>query len=201
MGSLENRLLLGVAAHASNNTFPSGTRYSNVNVYSKFLSIDEMVSITNGSRCGEEGDYLSWSKSQWTLVGKESKILEVDESQLCPSKETKLFVNGPVNKNKADRFCQILGNSWLVVPKDFNHSARLLEYYSNNFLKPVGTGFENFQNGYKDFWMNVYDQTGENDWINANSKKPITFFEWRVGQPNSALQRCVSVNPSDSAVK
>ena len=127
---MKNTLTLGLATSGGNVTRPVGTKYGNVNVYSEFLSIEDMISITNGSRCGEDGDHISWSSSEWTIVGNKTRSYEVEESTLCPSKtDTKLFINGPLSAEKCQGFCKRLGNSWLVVPESTDHTIRILDFY------------------------------------------------------------------------
>ena len=107
---LKNSLKLGTQVNAGNTSRQTGTKYANVNVYSKFLSIDDMISITNGPRCGEAGDYVSWAASEWSIFGDKARVLEVEEETLCPSaSESKLFLNGHLNAEKAGQFCERLG--------------------------------------------------------------------------------------------
>jgi len=62
---LSGRIFLGLWHMSRKETvWHELAKMSNLNIYSKKLSIEEMKEITNGSRCGEEGDYLAWSKNQ-----------------------------------------------------------------------------------------------------------------------------------------
>ena len=54
----------------------SFAKIGNLNIFASKLSIEAMKSITNGSRCGEEGDYIAWSKSKWFYTGNDIKVFE-----------------------------------------------------------------------------------------------------------------------------
>ena len=125
---------MGITTGAGNWTFTTGTKIGNVNVYSKFLSVEDMINITNGSRCGESGDYISWDLSEWKIFGNKSKIIEVEEKTLCPSLETKLFRNAPMNAEEAQHFCKRLGKSRVPVPKSVEHTQHLLDFYSETHI-------------------------------------------------------------------
>ena len=48
-------------------------KVSNLNIFSKRLTLPEMVSRTAGNDCGKsDGDYLNWESSEWFLKGKAS---------------------------------------------------------------------------------------------------------------------------------
>ena len=64
---------------------------TNLNVYRGQLSEEAMVEKTSGPGCGlADGDYLSWSQSQWTLEGA-AVFTAVSVSQLC-QKESDILV-------------------------------------------------------------------------------------------------------------
>ena len=196
-GSLQDKLVLGKTVKAGNVSFQSGTKYANVNVYSKMLSISEMKAITNGSKCGEDGDYLAWSTSEWNVEGEKSKVVQVDKKQLCPSTDSKVFIHGFGIREEAENFCTKLGNSLLYVPLNLNHSTRILDYYRNIALEKDGAEFKAYTGGYSDFVINVFDSTANNDWLNMNTMTRPTYYEWLPGQPNAASQRCVFIEPQN----
>ena len=58
-------------------------RVSNLNIFSKRLTLSEMKSRTAGDDCGKaDGDYLDWENSAWVLKG-EASLGEVKEEDLC----------------------------------------------------------------------------------------------------------------------
>ena len=46
-----------------------GDKITNINIFKRKLSIEEMIAITNGDRCGMEGDYLAWSNMKIKTTG------------------------------------------------------------------------------------------------------------------------------------
>ena len=53
--------------------YQNKNKVSNLNVFSKLLTLPEMVSRTAGENCGKaDGDYLDWESSDWVLKGKAS---------------------------------------------------------------------------------------------------------------------------------
>ena len=57
--------------------YQSKHKVSNLNIYSKQMTLLEMVSRTAGNDCGKaDGDYLSWESSEWALKG-EASLSEV----------------------------------------------------------------------------------------------------------------------------
>ena len=48
---------------------------TNVNIFSRYLTLNESTSVTAGSLCGQAGDYLAWEDIKWTLVGEENILI------------------------------------------------------------------------------------------------------------------------------
>merc|ERR1719192_1403075 len=80
--SLAGKLVLGIRQVRDENPRHYGYKVGNLNIYKGKLSVEDMKSITDGSRCGEEGDYLAWSKSKWSL-GEEVRTFDVGRKELC----------------------------------------------------------------------------------------------------------------------
>ena len=56
---------------------------SNLNIFSRLMTLSEMVSRTAGDDCGKaDGDYLDWEAAQWILKG-EASLGEVSVEDLC----------------------------------------------------------------------------------------------------------------------
>ena len=72
--SLSGKVVLGLRHYKGENPLAFQHKVGNLNVYGSKLSIKEMVQITNGSRCGENGDYLAWSSSKYTITGNITQI-------------------------------------------------------------------------------------------------------------------------------
>ena len=46
-----------------------------MNLFSRYLTLNESASITAGSLCGQAGDYLAWGDIEWTRVGQENILV------------------------------------------------------------------------------------------------------------------------------
>ena len=58
-------------------------KVSNLNIFSKLMTLPEMVKRTAGDDCGKaDGDYLDWESSEWALKG-EASLGEVTVEDLC----------------------------------------------------------------------------------------------------------------------
>ena len=49
------------------------------------LSVDRMKSLTEGTDCYEEGDYLAWKDMEWILHG-QARVETTDEEETCNKK-------------------------------------------------------------------------------------------------------------------
>ena len=63
--------------------YQSKNKVSNLNIFSKRMTVSEMVSRTAGDDCNKsDGDYMAWESAQWILKGKAS-LGEVTVEDLC----------------------------------------------------------------------------------------------------------------------
>jgi len=60
-----------IALHNFINFSAEGDKFTNLNFYSKFLSVNEAIAITSGDECGRGGDYLAWEDMELILTGEE----------------------------------------------------------------------------------------------------------------------------------
>ena len=63
--NVKGKIILGKTPGVPPHYNQCAMKVGNVNIYSTKLSVEEMKSITNGDRCNEGGDYLSWNRSKW----------------------------------------------------------------------------------------------------------------------------------------
>ena len=76
----------------------SKNKVSNMNIFSKRLTLSEMVSRTAGNDCGKsDGDYLDWESSEWVLKGKAS-FSEVTVEDLCRRESDIQIFTAPIGK-------------------------------------------------------------------------------------------------------
>ena len=71
--------------------YQTKNKISDLNIFSSFMTMSEMVSRTTGDDCGKtDGDYLSWATSKWVLKGN-ARYSEVSVEDLC-RKESRIQI-------------------------------------------------------------------------------------------------------------
>ena len=196
-GTLKGNLLLGLSGYQD--LGENAVKVGNLNVYSRKLEISEMQSITNGTRCGEDGDYLAWSTSKWKIEG-QTKVLEVKKSELCNQDTSVRFIHGRQTNEELRRTCKKLGNSHMHLPLNPEHSLEVFQFFKDTVLELVDGKWKAHPGECGGYHIAAYD-TMETDlmegtWINQNTNQPMEFFEWIPGQPNSFAQRCATQQPT-----
>ena len=78
---LNGALILGALSYGSKWYSVSG-KVTQMNIFSSYLSVEEMKSMTNNDKCAKKGDYLAWEDMEWVLHGK-AKLETVDISEPC----------------------------------------------------------------------------------------------------------------------
>ena len=197
--SLKENLIIGKSSVDGKTWVEAHLKTSNVNVYSKKLSVEDMQEITNGSRCGEDGDYLAWSKSQWTIKGNKTKVEEIEQTELCMMKQSARYIHRLQNNEELMRTCSKLGKSKLHIPDNQEHSAEVADFFKKTALEKVDGEWTTFPNECPGYMLAAKDITEEDlddGWINQNTNQPMEYFEWIPGQPNSKNQQCVTYQPT-----
>ena len=78
--------------------YQSKCEVSNLNIFSKKMTLLEMVSRTAGDDCGKsDGDYLAWDISEWLLNGK-ARLGEVTVEDLCRKESGIQVFTSPIGK-------------------------------------------------------------------------------------------------------
>ena len=128
--SLKGKLVLGTINR--NTLWSVPMKIGNLNIYSSLLPIEDMKSITNGTRCGEDGDYLGWTQSKWTLEGEITKVTEIQKSELCKMKQSTRYVHGLQTNEELRQTCTKLGNSVMHMPKNLNESLEVFDFFKES---------------------------------------------------------------------
>ena len=79
------------------------TMYTNLQVFGRKLSIEEMMSITGTEDCVEEGDYLAWSQMVWHISGPATVWTTVTKEALCSRSTFVRFLPEPEYLSEALR--------------------------------------------------------------------------------------------------
>ena len=173
----------------------SDDKVSNFNVYNNKLSIAEMQEITNGSRCGEQGNYLSWSNSKWNLTDSTAKVQTIEKNELCGDASITYF-HGHHFYEDGMHFCRgKFSNSRMHLPRSFKESKMMSDKIEKVFIERVkGSEPENYCGRGSHYWLAGYDSYDERGWIDDNTKQPMTHFQWESAQPNAIEQRCIATS-------
>ena len=151
---LTTKLVLGAKFygghwHASNH------KVTNLNIFSSFLSMEKMESITNGRSCDEKGDYLAWGDMDWILHG-ETRVDTVEMEEPCEENPlVDLYYTPFPDMETCMHHCENLGTRSPSV-------ATLGEWTRlRNFLrkKIFDKGLQTHQ-----IWLSLEDQEIEGEW-------------------------------------
>ena len=156
-----------------------GDKFTNVNVFKRKLTIEEMKEITAGEKCGMEGDYLAWSNMTIRTKGVEYYNYDTEErepipvlvtnitiKQLCrQGAYTEVKAEGRLKFFETDKLCKKMGNSFIFTPIS-------LEHEKNNTLRG------------SNYWIGIHDIAEEGVWRRHDNGELVNYTNWRPGQPN-----------------
>ena len=118
---LSKKLMLG-AKSTGGLWGASNSKVTNVNIFSSYLSVENMQRMTEEGSCFGKGDYLAWVDMEWVLHGR-ARIETVDKETTCKGKSyTNLFYTSFEDWEACMIHCQKVGSR---VPPVFNLLAWL----------------------------------------------------------------------------
>ena len=82
---------------------------TNLNIFSRILTIKEMVEITKGERFASEGDYLAWEDMQWNLNDR-AHIEYVNSDETSKSHPSLNLYPAQYNMETCMSFCPKIGS-------------------------------------------------------------------------------------------
>ena len=154
-------------------------RVTNVNIFSGLMEAEQMVLRTSGESCGEQdGDYLSWKNSSWTLFGG-ARWTEVAVSDLCRKfSSTQLFSTQRVTQPKDCRLlCQnmhSLGRMASVETSELHERLEKRMWMLSDQINKDGSNPLNV-------WLPVKRQN--NQWLDIYTNNTIDPSGWTEGYP------------------
>ena len=106
-----NGMLLGT--QQKNQDRQMFSSYTSINIFSRFLSDDEMTAITS-CKVDTAGDYLAWNETKWRLSGDKAFENKISADIVCqPRNGTSLFFPVQVTWIEAEHTCRKLkGRQW-----------------------------------------------------------------------------------------
>ena len=181
---LKERLQFGDYMWPDWRVIQSESSITNVHVYSRVLTFEEMIQFTGDKVCSQNGDYLAWDTMEWKLYGNASLEATIDGSCENHIKETQQFL---INENFSWQSCMDLCPKMQQgeVPSPEN----LLEISSlMNWAKQIDSSV-------LEMWVPFTDEEKEDSWVNFYTRQLFTSEKhFRKNQPNGGrLQNCMTV--------
>ena len=106
-------------------------KVSNLNVFSKRMTLAEMESRTAGNDCGKvDGDYLAWESAEWTLKGTAS-YGEVTAEDLCRRESDIQIFTSPIGSlDQCKNLCEKIQNGRMATVRTVNESQEMHNRHS-----------------------------------------------------------------------
>ena len=154
LNDLSGKLILGAISYGGKWGSLSN-KVTNLNIFSSFLSVEDMKSMTEGKICVKKGDYLAWEDMEWTLHG-EARLENVDIDEPCEGAPLADFFftrfSGWVS---CMHFCENLGSRTPSVTS--NEDWTILQTFLRE--KIYGRGLNSVQ-----IWLPISDEEAEGVW-------------------------------------
>ena len=98
-------------------------KVSNLNIFSKQMTLPEMKSRTSGNDCGKaDGDYLSWESAEWVLQGTAS-LGEVSVEDLCRKEQRiQVFTIPTLGLNQCKNLCEKMQHGTMATVRTLGES-------------------------------------------------------------------------------
>ena len=186
--SLVGNLVLMKAFFSTGYWVQARGRVTNVNVFSGLMSKDRMVSRTSGEECGKQnGDFLSWENSSWSLEGAATKWMDVSVEDLCLEfSSIQLFTtSGVTEPDDCKRLCQ-------RMQKD----GRMASVETTNLFIKLRDRLNAIPNSSSVvIWLPISRQKGI--WVDSYTGTEISMKEWPPGFPiDDTNQECAVYGPA-----
>ena len=166
--------------------YQSKNKVSNLNIFSKLMTLPEMVSRTAGENCGKaDGDYLAWEEAEWILKGK-AVLGEVTVEDLC-RRESKIqvFTAPTGGLSQCKNLCEKIQNGTMKTVRTFNEAEELFDRM-NDVLKTPSGGRNEAGTTSQAAWTPI-TQTSDGSWVDVYSKSPVKEITWAKGHPTQDL--------------
>ena len=157
-------------------------KIGNLNIFARKMTLEDLADITRGSRCGEEGDYIAWSKSKWFYSGNYIKEVEVEKDELCSQyPKSSIYVTPSESWVNGVHTCKRLGNNAVHVPRDNEHAVKVFNFYMQIAYKNVSGKLEKYNDLETRYRIGAKLAPDTNRFININTNEPLEYFRWKSG--------------------
>ena len=161
---------------------------TNMNIFSRALSIDEMIQNTKEQSCHIEGDFLAWNDMEWILHG-QAVIETTDKEETCMEQPYINFYQGKfIPMESCMHFCQKLGSR--VPPMaTVKHWAKLETFLSMNFDRKQ-------TNDLPHTWLPLNDNDIDGEWKDFYNQEKLNFtLPWAENEPNrGGIENCLQLS-------
>ena len=165
--------------------YQSKNKVANLNIFSKQMTLPEMISRTSGNNCGKaDGDYLDWESADWVLKG-EASLGEVSVEDLC-RRESKIQVfTAPIGGlEHCKDICGKIQHGVMATMRSSRESQDLFNRIDEVLVaKGVPTMAARIAVA---AWVPIH-RAGEGSWIDEYNKDPVEDITWAKGHPTSDL--------------
>ena len=164
--------------------YQSRQRLSNLNVYASALAIDDIINLTEGENCANEGDYLSWKESQWNVTGNTNFESTVKKDDLCYRSASKivLFTDLFFNMEECMFFCEKFPNTRAPSVSSEKEFLDLMKATDRIIIDPE-TGNDNPGVEGGAYWIPVTDSRVEGQWVDFYTSNPVDILGVATGEP------------------
>ena len=186
--SLAGKLLIGPNKWIAGWTANSN-KVTNLNIFTSILTVEKMEKMTSGrAGCVEDGDYLAWQDTEWSLHG-EAVMEEVEKEQPCVEEEwVRFFDAGFLQMEDCMRHCQKLGGRApsVLSKEDWTSLQGLLDdkIYSKGKSKYI--------------WLSVTDAEEEGVWRDFYTKEAMSHDPPFTGNVVNKEENCAQQATSTS---
>ena len=171
--------------------YQSKNKVSNLNIFSKLMTLPEMVSRTAGEDCSKSGgDYLDWKKARWDLKGKASPS-EANVGICRRESKIQVFTSPISQLDHCWNLCTKMEKGTIATVRSQNQSQDMfnrVDELLNTDGKATKAGIVS-----QAAWAPI-KRAGDGSWIDLFNKSPVKEIIWAEGHPRSELC-AIYVNP------
>ena len=146
---------------------------SNMNIFGSQLTIEDMDLVTNGDKCGDQGDYLSWARMEWNISGSVEQGV-VSQADLCQTDSSSmvLLTESFPFWDECMNFCPKMRRARSPMMRTNAEFEMLLKWLDEKTLNPETKEFYPGVLGAA-HWIAVTDLESEGTWIDYYTQEKI----------------------------
>ena len=195
--NITGKILIG-SWYFQDNWLQSLGSISNLGIYQKKLSSEQMIEITSGCQHDFVPD-ISWKDMEWDLRGENIYIYKTNQEKLCMKKQNHWFsLENPVSWHECKQNCYkyLKGHMPSLMDKYKSHDLTAWFMERMFMFDNMSGSLVPFPSGCNRFWLPITDLEEDGVWVDDNSGQLVQYFEWKTGEPNGkTTQNCGNLVP------